>query len=456
MDPLTALSRAQELGASYADVRIESTDEQKIQLMDGELDKFVAGSEVGFGLRVLVDGAWGFASSNDLEMDSWVKGIETAVVLARKAKREPVHMADAPTISAKEIWAPKIDPRDVSVEEKRELLLDMEKSVRQLDEIKSVTTAYSENTLRKEYFNTDGTQVEWGLTRSVAQVHFTARKDGDLAGRGSRVGGTQGWEMFRDEDPVSKAFEAAEACVAQLGAKVPRGGKMTVVVDPDLAGVFAHEAVGHASEADLVAMGESCFKDKLGERVGMDELTIHDDSRIKGAFGSLPYDDNGVRGQDKSIIENGVLVGYLSDRERAAEFGIQANGACRAQDFQNKPLVRMSNTLIKAGKHDESELFEGVKDGIYCRGTRGGQVDTARGTFLFNAQDAFRIQNGEITTPLKDVSLTGGILTTLHQIDALGNQQRLGDPGYCGKGQWVPVSDGGPLVRIQNCLVGGQ
>lgn len=456
MDPLTALQRAQDLGASYADVRIETTDEQKIQLMDGSLDKFVAGTESGFGLRVLVDGAWGFASSNDLEMDSWTKGIETAVALARRAKRDPVHMAEAPTVDAREIWAPKIDPRDVSVEEKRELLLDMEASVRQLEEIRSVTTAYSEVTLRKEYFDTDGSRVEWGLTRSVAQCHFTARKDGDLAGRGSRVGGTQGWEMFREEDPIEKSLEAAKACVAQLGAPVPKGGRMTVIIDPDLAGVFAHEAVGHASEADLVAMGESCFKGKLGETVGMDALNIHDDSQIKGAFGSIPYDDNGVRGQDKNIIQNGVLTGYLSDRERAAEFGIEANGACRAQDFENKPLVRMSNTMIKAGEHDESELFEGVKDGIYCRGTRGGQVDTARGTFLFNAQDAFRVQNGEITTPLKDVSLTGGILTTLHKIDALGNRAILGDPGFCGKGQWVPVSDGGPLVRIQDCLVGGQ
>lgn len=456
MDPLTALQRAQDLGASYADVRIETTEEQKIQILDGELDSFVAGTEAGFGLRVLVGGSWGFASSNDLEMDSWVKGIETAVSLAKKAKGREATLADAPTVDAKEIWAPKIDPRNVDVDEKRELLLDMEKAVRDFDEIKSVTTAYSEHTLRKDYFDTDGSHVEWGLTRSVAQCHFTARKDGDLAGRGSRVGGTQGWEMFREEDPIGKSVDAAKACVAQLGAPVPKGGKMTVIVDPDLAGVFAHEAVGHASEADLVAAGESCFKGQLGNRVGMEELAIHDDSQIKGAFGSIPYDDNGVKGQDKDIIRDGVLVGYLSDRERAAEFGIEANGACRAQDFQNRPLVRMSNTMIKAGSHKEEELFEGVKDGIYCRGTRGGQVDTARGTFLFNAQDAFRVENGEITTPLRDVSLTGGILTTLHQIDALGNQSHLGDPGYCGKGQWVPVSDGGPLVRIQDCLVGGQ
>jgi TldD protein len=117
-------------------------------------------------------------------------------------------------------------------------------------------------------------------------------------------------------------------------------------------------------------------------------------------------------------------------------------------------MVRMSNTLIDAGDHAEDEVF-GVKDGIFCRGSRGGQVDTARGTFLFHAQDAWRIRDGELVEPLRDVALTGDILQTLHRIDALGNQRRLGDPGYCGKGQWVPVCDGGPLVRIQDCLVGG-
>lgn len=456
MEPEAVLARAQKAGAAYAEVRIEETEEQRIRIEDGELENLVAGKETGFGLRVLVDGAWGFASSNALDTASWKDAVDVAVRLARAgATDHPVTLAAAPVEKREEVWRPVIDPRGISVEDKRALLADMDHIVRVHPEIKTVTTAYSDTVLRKEFWNTDGAQIRWGLTRSVAQINFTARRDGHLAGRSTRVGGTRGWELFAHEDPVAKASEAAKSCVAQLGARSPKGGRTTVVLDPELAGVFAHEAVGHAAEADLVAAGESCFRDRIGDRLGVAGLTIHDDSRVEGSFGSVPYDDNGVRGQDKRILEDGRLVGYLLDRERAASFGMAPNGASRAQDFSNRPLIRMSNTLIAAGDVPEAELLGGVKEGVFCRGSRGGQVDTARGSFLFNAQDAFVIRDGEIAEPLRDVSLTGDILQTLHAIDALGDEQRLGDPGYCGKGQWVPVCDGGPLVRIRDCLVGG-
>lgn len=455
MDFEATLALAQDLGADYADVRVETVEEQKISVQDGELRDLVAGSETGFGLRVLLDGAWGFASSNDLRAAALRDAAETAVALARASRADPpVSLAPADPVVARVHWRPKIDPRNVDVDEKRALLADMDRSVRQWKEVHSVTTAYADARIAKEFLSTDGARIEWSMTRSVAQVHFTAKREGQLAGRSTRVGGTRGWELFALEDPIAKAAEAAKAAVAQLGAPSAKGGRMPVVIDPELAGVFAHEAVGHASEADLVATGESCFQGRIGERLGIEGLHIHDDSTLEGAFGSIPFDDNGVPGQDKPLLQDGVLVGFMSDRERAAQLGIQANGACRAQDFQSRPLVRMSNTLIEPGSHADEEVFD-VKDGIYCKGSRGGQVDTARGTFLFNAQDAWRIENGEITTPLRDVSLTGDILSTLHHIDALGNKQRLGDPGYCGKGQWVPVCDGGPLVRIQDCLVGG-
>lgn len=453
MDFEAALALAQDLGASYADARIETTDEQRISIQDGELRDVIGGIETGFGFRALVDGSWGFASSNDLGPASLRAAAEHAVALAKAGGTGTVALAPIQPIQARVHWKPRINPRDVSAEDKQELLNDMAAAVAR-PEVKSITTSYSDSLVSKRFLSTDDARIEWSMARSVAQVHFTARRDGHLAGRGTRVGGTRGWELFSREDPVAKAERAAKSAVDQLGAPTPKGGRKTVVIDPELAGVFAHEAVGHASEADLVAAGESCFKGRIGETLGIDGLTIHDDSTLPGAFGSVPFDDNGVPGQDKPIMEHGRLVGFLSDRERAAELGITANGAARAQDFHSRPMVRMSNTMIDAGSHAEDEVFD-IKDGIYCRGSRGGQVDTARGTFLFNAQDAWEIKNGELTRPLRDVSLTGDILSTLHNIDALGKKQRLGDPGYCGKGQWVPVCDGGPLVRIQNCLVGG-
>lgn len=455
MDFQAALHLAQDNGATYADVRLETTREQKLTIQDGELQDLVAGTDTGFGLRVLKDGAWGFASSNDLSPAAIRSAVETALRLASASATEnEVALSDVAPIKARVHWRPRINPADIDVEEKRALLSDLDKTVRRHAAIKTVTTAYSDTTVNKEFLSTDGADLQWSLTRSVAQVHFTARDGDHLAGRSTRVGGTRGWELFSIEDPIEKADKAAKATVEQLGAPAAKGGRRTVVIDPELAGVFAHEAVGHASEADLVAGGESCFKGRLGEKLGIEGLHIRDDSTLDGAFGSIPFDDNGVPGQDKIILQNGVLAGLLSDRERAAELGVVANGASRAQSYSHRPLVRMSNTMIDPGEHAEDEVMD-VKDGIYCAGSRGGQVDTARGTFLFHAQDAWRIENGELTQPLRDVSLTGDILGTLHNIDALGNKQRLGDPGYCGKGQWVPVCDGGPLTRIQNCLVGG-
>ena len=458
MEPEQAVERARTAGASYSDVRVETVEENRLSILDGELRGLVSGTETGFALRVLVDGAWGFASSNDLEPASWKAALDRALGLAKASSAQagdPVRLADAPALRRTVDWKPKTDPRKVSVEDKVGLLRRMDEAVRRSPEVKNVTTAYTDATVSKRFLSSDGHDLRWSLVRSVAQAHFTARRDGVLAGRSTRVGGTKGWELFADEDPVAKCVAAAESTVRALGAKPAKGGRRTVVIDPELAGVFAHEAVGHASEADLVAAGESCFKGRLGKRLGVEGLSIRDDSTVPGAFGSFPFDDNGVAGASKPILEDGVLVGYLSDRQHALELGVQPNGAARAQDFHSRPLVRMSNTLIAAGDVPEDEVFAGIKDGVFCKGSRGGQVDTARGTFLFNAQEAYRIEDGEVTDPLRDVSLTGDILSTLTSISALGDKERMGDPGYCGKGQWVPVCDGGPLVRIENCLVGG-
>jgi len=458
VEPEQAVEAARRAGASYADVRVETVEENRLSILDGELRGLVSGSETGFGLRVLVGGAWGFASSNDLAPRSWRDAVARAIGLAKAASAhvaEPVRLADAPTVRAKVDWKAKRDPRKVAVEDKVDLLTRMDQAVRTQPEIRNVTTGYTDATVAKRFVSSDGADLSWSIVRSVAQAHFTARKAGQLAGRSTRVGATKGWELFADEDPVAKCLAAAEATVKALGAPAAKGGRRTVVIDSELAGVFAHEAVGHASEADLIAAGESCFKGRMGARLGIEGLSIRDDSTVPGAFGSFPFDDNGVAGASKPILEDGVLVGFLADRQHAAALGVRPNGAARAQDFHSRPLVRMSNTLIAAGDHAEDEVFAGIKDGVYCKGSRGGQVDTARGTFLFNAQEAYRIQDGQVTTPLRDVSLTGDILSTLKGISALGNVQRMGDPGYCGKGQWVPVCDGGPLVRIEDCLVGG-
>lgn len=444
--------------APYVEVRRETVTENRMSLEDGEVKGLVSGTTSGYSVRVLVHGAWGFASSNDASQAAWKATVDQAVGLARSGaghRKHPVQLSEAPGGRQRVSWKPKKDPRKVSADARLDLLRALDETLRERPEIQSVTAATSDATVAKQYLDSEGRDVAWDMVRTIGQAHFTARRGKDLASGSTRLGGTRGWELFDLEDPLETARRDATATVAQLGAKPAKGGKRTVVIDPELAGVFAHEAVGHASEADLIAAGESCFKGRMGQRLGIEGLTIRDDSLVEGAFGSFPFDDTGLAGRSRPILDDGVLVGFLADREHGHHLGVPATGSARAEDYASRPLVRMSNTLIEPGDLSDEEVFGGVKDGVYCVGSRGGQVDTARGTFLFNARESYAIRNGEIAEPLRDVSLTGSILSTLHGIDGLGKTAKLGNPGHCGKGQWVPVCDGGPLVRMRNCLVGG-
>ena len=232
-------------------------------------------------------------------------------------------------------------------------------------------------------------------------------------------------------------------------------GKLPLVADRDLTGVYIHEALGHPCEADLVAAGDSCLDGKLGQKIGNDIVTVVDDPRIRGGYGAHPIDDEGLDTKEKCLIKNGVLTDYLNHRETAHHFGIEPNAGARAQDGLHHPLVRMSNTLIMGGTHNDlDELIEDIEYGVYACGSRGGQVDTGRGSFQFAAQEAWLIENGSITTPLKDVSVSGLTLQILKDVDGLTTDSRLAAPGFCGKGQTVPVGDGGPIMRIKEALVG--
>lgn len=452
------LDHARTLGAEYADLRHGSIDRLAVEMQDGEMKRAVPGREEGIGIRVIVDGAWGFYSTNRLETRELLSGLEDAVRAARSAAslvEDRAALAPTEARTDKVIWTPERPPEKESLDKKITLLGDMYRSVKDREELLTVTTTYSEATTHQRYRDTHGSDITTQVTRVLAQTHFIAKKEGRVTSRRARIGGTGGFELFTRHDPSEEAKDAADKTIAALTAPPPPAGRMTVVTDPDLTGVFTHEAVGHASEADLVLAGDSCLEGRLGETVAPEWITVADDSTLDGAFGSFPYDDNGIPGQRKVIIENGVLKNHLTDRYTAARLGLEPNGAARAENHAHRPIVRMSNTFLEAGDHAFDELFEGIKLGVYAKGTRGGQVDTAKGGFQFAAQDAYLIKDGEIAHPLRDAALSGTILPTLNNIEALGKDWHIGDPGICGKGQLVPVGDGGPTTRIRDIAVGG-
>lgn len=452
------LQEAMDGGASYADLRVVTVESSRLELKDGDLKEAVEGAESGFGLRVLVNGSWGFASANSLEPSQGRAAVARALSLARATAAragEPVVLAPVPTVTDTVIWSPRRDPRDVAIEEKLEMLKDMEAAARESEHLATVTTAYTEGTRRIEMLTSEGTRLTHGLTRVIAIANLTGRREGVISSFRVRVGGVGGYETFTADDPVARTRRGVDSLEALLGAGKAPGGRMTAIVDPDMTGVLAHEAFGHASEADLVLSGESILEGRMGEKLGADGVTIFDDPTMEGGFGSFPYDDEGVAGSRKVLMEDGVLTSFIHSRETAGRMGHRPNGGARSQDHGSRPLVRMSNTCMAPGDMSHEELFEDVKEGIYLKGTRGGEVDPAKGTFQFGAQEAFLVEKGQVTRALRDVALMGSILETLINVDGIGKDFQLASPGFCGKGQTVPVCDGGPHVRFHDAVVGG-
>lgn len=458
MDIEDILQRVLKLGAEYCDVRFESSARTVVEVKDAELKKAYSGMERGASVRVLYNGSWGFCSANNLSDKTLKSLFESAFKLAKASSvkvEEKIRLADVPVAKAHIIWHAKKAPLDISIEEKHKLLSEVSAGVREVKGILTATVSYSDGTIKKEFFSSEGSEIQTELTRTLLQINLTA-KNTALLGYRTRIGGTAGLEIFALQNPVERGVQAAKTVVRLLHAEKAPSGRFPVIVDNELAGVFVHEALGHACEADTVIAGESILENKRGTAVGSENVTVYDDSTIKSAFGSFPYDDEGVKGRRKILIKSGILRDFILSRETAYKLGMEPNGGARAESYAVRPLVRMSNTVIEKGEHSFEELLENIKFGIYAKGTRGGQVDTAKGSFQFSAQEAYLIENGEVTKPLRDVSLAGATVEILKSIDAVGRDYRLGEPGFCGKGQLVPVGDGGPHVRIKKATVGGK
>jgi TldD protein len=308
---------------------------------------------------------------------------------------------------------------------------------------------------QKVVISSDGANILTNLSRVYSSVNAVAKQADKLTSARERLGKIGGYELFQEEDGQKIMKKAAERAVNLLKAKPAPSGRFTVIVDPRLAGVFAHEAVGHGCEADLIIAGESILAGKIGKVVGSELVSIYDDSTLAGGWGSEKYDDEGVPTKKRLLIEKGVLKGYITNKEASAKLNMEPNGGARAESYAYPPIVRMSDTYIARGSQTFEELLEGIDYGVYLKASRGGQVDTAKGTFQFNAEEAGLIEKGELTTPLLDVSLSGVTLETLHNIDAVAKDFEI-SLGFCGKGQTVPAGDGSPHIRIKNALVGGR
>lgn len=421
----------------YAEIRVERSRHASIQIKDDEI-KQSSGSSHGISARVLKDGSWGFAS-----------GTESAEKLLGKASRLASLGKGKIKISSPEPVKKEFRSNHEMVEpdlQVKELLLASKEM--KVNGISSRAVSCSDVQAITEFYNSEGSEIIQEIGYTYLSCSSIA-KEGEILQRGSE----RAWSAknFTELDILKTATDAREKALRLVKAAPPPKGRFTVALDPEMTGVLSHEALGHACEADAIADQESILAGKVGETIGSELVTIIDDPTAKD-FGHYEYDDEGVKAEKAVLLENGVLKEYMSSRETAEKLGISLNGHARAQDYSSVPVVRMSNTYFQKGETPVDEVFD--FDGVYLKGMRGGSVDTFSGGFMFKAEEAYMVSKGEKDKLMRDVTITGNILQTLKDVEAVGNDFGT-SPGICGKfGQEAPVSDGGPHIRIKNIAIG--
>jgi TldD protein len=440
----------------YADIRIEDQTNSWVNFRGPDLDSIGSARTVGGIVRALYKGGWGYATYNDL--DDLEKRVQEACEIARLVGTEQTQFAPAePVVDVIKSQMEK-DFRQVPLAEKKALADRINQIVLGYDKkIQTSNVRYSDSFKTILYANSEGTYIEEEIPDLYVFAVATAR-DGDIVQNAyESSGGFTGFQTVENFD--EKAAQAAKRAVELLSAPPVTGGKYTVITNPEMTGVFTHEAFGHLSESDFVYENER-MKElmQLGKRFGADGLNIIDDGSITGGLGTHRYDQEGVPMRKNYLIKDGFLVGRLHSRETAAKMGEQPTGNARTVAFQHPPIVRMTNTYLDRGPDKLEDMLKEIKLGVMAINAFGGQ--TAMEMFTFSAAYGYMIRDGAVGELVRDVVLTGNVFETLMNIDRIGDEVGWAPagPGGCGKGNQFPlrVGLGGPYVRIQNCVVGGQ
>ncbi len=433
----------------YIDVRAAKGETTSIIMKDGQIQEIKSGLDLGGRVRVLKDGAWGFAFSSDLSKMEEMGNQAHKLANSLKSKIElvPTEPVQDYVKSSAEIL-----PSTVPTEEKKDLIKEASQAAT-VEKVVSTTVNYVDMESTSVLLSSENAEITMEESKVGLFLNAVASSEEMIQfGHGS-LGGARGFEVLKKADIEKFGREIGLKAERLLNAEKPPSGKFPVLTDCELTGVFIHEALGHAAEADLILQNDSILKGKVGSRIGSDLVTIIDDPSMD-AFGYYAYDVEGTKTRENVLVDKGILSSVLSSRETASKLNMHSSGNARSI-ISEQPIVRMSNTYLKPGNLKFEELIEDLKDGIYLKGSRGGQVDTGKGIFQFNASESFRIENGEISTLLRDVSLSGNIMETLLKVDGVGSDFKM-NIGFCGKaGQVAPVGDGGPHVRVSEAMVGG-
>lgn len=452
------LGEALSAGGDFADLYFESVHSSSLGMDEGIVKTASQGISVGCGVRVLSGERTGFAYTDDLSPERLLKAARTAALIASGPQSTRVQ-------GFQETRTPSLYPVagatvDAEIAAKLELIARANRCARDYDpRIVQVRAGLNDELRRILIAASDGTFAS--DTQPLARFNVAViAKDASGTSRGSSGGGGRVTLQFFDDpakSPEHFAREAARTAILQLGAVAAPAGDMEVVLGPGWPGVLLHEAVGHGLEADFNRKKTSAFAGLIGQQVASSKVTVVDNGTMPGRRGSLNVDDEGNRTQETVLIENGILRTYLSDKLSSRLMGMPNTGSGRRESYQAIPMPRMTNTYMLAGEDDPADILKSVKRGLYAVNFGGGQVDITNGKFVFSASEAYLIEDGVVTAPVKGATLVGNGPESLKYVSMVGNDLALDEGiGTCGKaGQSVPVGVGMPTVKLDRMTVGG-
>jgi len=450
------LATALRTGGDFAEVFAEDKRSSSALFDDEKVEELTSGRDRGAGIRVVVGDTTGFAHTADLTEAGLIAAADAAAAAARGGGGGTQVVA-LTRRTADRGYAIETYPEDVPNARKVELLTRADEVARSTDgAITQVSVSYGDSRRRILVANSDGVLAADDTVRTFFAVSCVATGDTGMQTGRESIGHTVGFELFDMYDIEELASRAADRAMVKLQARPAPSGQMPVVIASGGGGVLSHEACGHGLEADLVAKGASVFKGRVGERVASPGVTVVDDGTMQREWGNLAIDDEGNPAQRNVLIEDGYLSDYMWDLLRARKEGRASSGNGRRQSYQHLPMVRMTNTYLLAGHDDPDAIVASTDKGVLVKHLGGGQVNTATGDFVFGMTEAYLIEGGKITEPLREGNLIGNGPEVLQRIDALGNDFAMGPPGTCGKdGQGVPVGDGVPTLRVSSLTIGG-
>jgi TldD protein len=454
----TYLGEALSRGGDYADLFFEHRINHSVVLEEQIVKSATKGISLGVGIRVISGEKTGYAYSDSLDREHILKAARTAAFIANTSS-EGGRVGIQPLENTRNLYSIPVVPAALEIMDKIALLQQADQAARAYDSrIKQVQASYVDETKHVLIATSDG-RCTWDLQPMVRlNVMCIAEENGQRQSGYQGGGGRRGLDAFTgDLSPSALATESARQAILQLRALDAPAGPMEVVLGPGWPGILLHEAIGHGLEADFNRKGTSAFSGLVGKKVASELCTVVDDGTLPYRRGSLNVDDEGNPTHETVLIDKGVLQGYLQDRLSSKLMKAAPSGNGRRQSYEHIPMPRMTNTFMLAGESAPEDIIKSVSRGLYAVHFGGGQVDITSGKFVFSASEAYLIEDGKITAPVKGATLIGDGPSVLRQVTAVGNDLKLDHGvGICGKdGQTIPVGVGLPTLKIREITVGG-